>query len=64
MTEEELQEYHKKKEEENIQLILERARTASQTALMSLESDVFAIYWSIRFNFQKKTHLIITVQIF
>ena len=48
MTEEELQEYHKKKEEENIQLILERARTASQTALMSLESDVFAIYWSIR----------------
>ena len=44
MTEEERAEYHKKKEEEKIQQILERARTATQSALMPLESDVFAIY--------------------
>lgn len=44
MTEEERVEYHKKKEEEKIQQILDRARTATLSALMPLESDVFAIY--------------------
>lgn len=44
MTEEERAEYHKKKEEEKIQQILEKARTAALSALMPLESDVFSIY--------------------
>merc|ERR1712032_647432 len=44
MTEEERAEYHKKKEGETIQRILDRARTAALSALMPLESDVFSIY--------------------
>jgi len=44
MTEEELAEYHRQKEEEKIQQILAKARTATQTALLPLESDLFAIY--------------------
>ena len=44
MTEEEKAEYHRKKEEEKIQQILDRARTATLSALMPLESDVFSIY--------------------
>jgi hypothetical protein len=44
MTEEERVEYHKKKEEEKIQQILDRARTATLSALLPLESDVFTIY--------------------
>ena len=46
MTEEERAEYHKKMEDEKIQQILDRARTAALSALMPLESDVFSIYWS------------------
>lgn len=44
MTEEELAEHHKQKEEEKINQILEKARTATQSALLNLRSDVFAIY--------------------
>ena len=44
MTEEERAEYHKQKEEEKIQMILDKARTATQSALLPLESDVFSIY--------------------
>lgn len=44
MTEEELAEYHRQKEEEQISQILDKARTAAQSALLPLASDVFAIY--------------------
>ena len=44
MTEEERAEYHKKKEEEKIQQVLEEARTVTLSAFIPLESDVFSIY--------------------
>lgn len=44
MTEEEKAEYHKKKEEELIQQIMDRAKVAKASAFLQLSSDVFGIY--------------------
>jgi len=44
MTEEEKAEYHKKKEEELIQQIMDKSKVAKASAFLHLSSDVFAIY--------------------